>query len=96
MEHINWLTNIAFTLWNKDLISDKDYNDFTFHLVELEKSIIKDNRTSAKDYLESQGINLNTTALITCIDGYLRQPNVCSLMENYHLFKLSNTDLKSI
>jgi hypothetical protein len=45
--------------------------------------------TSAKEYLESQGIKLETTAVITLIDGFLRQPDLCMLMENYFLHKTS-------
>lgn len=53
------------------------------------------NKTSAKEYLESQGINLNGTTLITYIDGYLRQPDLCKLLEDYHLFKLNELNNQS-
>jgi hypothetical protein len=38
---------------------------------------------SAQEYLKQQGIELNATTLICYIDGYMRQPNLCLLMENY-------------
>ena len=40
-------------------------------------------KISAKEYLKEQGIELNATSLICFIDGYMRQPDLCLLMENY-------------
>jgi hypothetical protein len=38
---------------------------------------------TAKEYLKEQGIELNATTLICFIEGYMRQPDLCVLMENY-------------
>jgi hypothetical protein len=40
-------------------------------------------KISAKEYLKEQGIELNATSLICFIDGYMRQPDLCLLMESY-------------
>ena len=37
----------------------------------------------AKEFLEKEGINLFQTALFTIIDGCVRQPDLCWLMECY-------------
>lgn len=44
---------------------------------------MEDLRISAEEYLKEQGIELNATSLICFIDGYMRQPDLCVLMENY-------------
>lgn len=46
-------------------------------------------RTSAKEFLEQHGINLNTTAILTVIDNYMRQPDICTLMESYHEYRMN-------
>lgn len=45
-------------------------------------------KITAKEFLEAQGINLNTTSLFTVIDGYVRQPDLCLLLETYSKFKI--------
>jgi hypothetical protein len=37
----------------------------------------------AKEFLESQGIDLNKTALFVVIDGYARQPDLCVLLDTF-------------
>ena len=44
--------------------------------------------TTAKEYLNSIGIDLNKTSLFTVIDEYVRQPDLCSLLENYANLKI--------
>lgn len=55
-----------------------------------------DLKISAKEYLEEQGIELNATTLICFVDGYMRQPDLCLLMENYakHILQQQNTENK--
>ena len=38
---------------------------------------------NAKDFLETKGIKLETTTLISCIENAMRQPDLISLMEEY-------------
>ncbi len=38
---------------------------------------------NAKEFLENQGIIMETTSLFTVIDGKVRQPDLCELMEKY-------------
>jgi hypothetical protein len=38
---------------------------------------------TAKEFLESEGIDLNKTAFLTVVDGYMRQPDLCVLMEKF-------------
>ena len=38
---------------------------------------------TAKEFLESKGIDLNTTALFCVIDGYVRQPDLCLLLQEF-------------
>jgi uncharacterized protein YqgV (UPF0045/DUF77 family) len=38
----------------------------------------------AKKFLESMGINLETTTVISLIDGKFRQPDLCHIMEEFH------------
>jgi hypothetical protein len=38
---------------------------------------------TAKEFLESEGIDLKKTALITVIDDCMRQPDLCVLMEKF-------------
>ena len=47
------------------------------------------------DFLESKGINLNTTSLYTIIDGFVRQPDLCLLMEEYAKIKIQEMDYKA-
>jgi hypothetical protein len=50
---------------------------------------------SAQEYLKEQGIELNATTLICYIDGYMRQPDLCLLMENYVKHILEQQRLKN-
>ena len=36
-----------------------------------------------EEFLKEQGIDLNQTALLTVIDGFMRQPDLCNLMNQY-------------
>jgi hypothetical protein len=50
---------------------------------------------NAVEFLEAKGINLNTTSLYTIIDGYVRQPDLCLLMEEYAKIKIQEMDYKA-
>ena len=41
-----------------------------------------------EEFLKEQGIDLNQTALLTVIDGYMRQPDLCALMNQFAEIKL--------
>jgi hypothetical protein len=43
-------------------------------------------------FLAMQGIELESTVLNTFIDGCVRQPNLCNLMEEYAKMKISELD----
>lgn len=47
---------------------------------------------TALEFLEEQGIDLNQTALVCVIDGYMRQPDLCSLMELYAEVKVKEKE----
>jgi hypothetical protein len=49
---------------------------------------------TAVEFLETKGINLNTTSLYTILDGYVRQPDLCLLMEEYAKIKILEMDYK--
>lgn len=40
-----------------------------------------------KDFLKSKGIKLKTTTLLSVVDGYMRQPDLCLLFEEYATLK---------
>lgn len=40
-------------------------------------------KTSAENFLNTQGIDLKTTALNCVIEGYMRTPSLCSLLETF-------------
>jgi len=42
-----------------------------------------------KDFLEMNGIKLEKCAFLCVIDDYMRQPNICMLLDEYHSIKLS-------
>lgn len=44
---------------------------------------------TVEEFLESEGIKLETTALLSVIDGYMRQPDLCYLMNKYAELKLA-------
>jgi len=50
---------------------------------------------TAKEYLESLGIKQKTTAVISLIDGCLRQPDLILLLENYSQLKLQESVFKN-
>ncbi len=41
----------------------------------------------AEEYLKSLGIELDKTILITYIDGVIRQPDLCILLEGFKDYK---------
>lgn len=45
-------------------------------------------------FLATQGIDLNTTVLNTFVDGFVRQPDLCALMEEYARMKIAELDYK--
>ena len=47
------------------------------------------------EFLEIKGIKLNTTSLYTILDGYVRQPDLCLLMEEYAKIKIQEMDYKA-
>jgi len=47
---------------------------------------------TAKDFLEMKGIELNKCAFLCVIDDYMRQPNICMLLDEYHSIKLSELE----
>lgn len=49
---------------------------------------------TAEEYLQSLGINLKQTALLTVIDGYMRTPDLCVIMENYASEKIRQQEDK--
>jgi hypothetical protein len=53
----------------------------------------KDNMT-AKEFLEANGIDLNTTVFSTVIDGYMRQPDLITLLDTYADCKIKELDIK--
>jgi len=49
---------------------------------------------SPEEFLESRGIKLDATCLITIIDGYMRQPDLCVIMEQYANLKIKELGVK--
>jgi hypothetical protein len=49
---------------------------------------------TAKEFLEANGIDLNTTVFSTVIDGYMRQPDLTTLMDAYANHKIEELDIK--
>jgi hypothetical protein len=49
---------------------------------------------TAKQFLESKDIKLETTCLMTMIDGHMRQPDLCLIMEQYADLKIKELDMK--
>ena len=41
-----------------------------------------------EDFLKEQGIDLRQTALLTVIDGFMRQPDLCALMNQFAEIKV--------
>lgn len=50
---------------------------------------------NAEQFLESKGMKLNTTAILTIVDSYMRQPDLCALMEEYAKLKIKEMDYKA-
>jgi|LakMenEpi13Oct10_1017325.scaffolds.fasta_scaffold08449_1 hypothetical protein len=40
-----------------------------------------------EEYLQSIGIDLNTTTLLSVVDGHLRQVDLIHIMDNYAILK---------
>ena len=51
--------------------------------------------SKAKKFLEEQGIKLETTSVLTVIDGYMRQPDICTLLEDYHQYRINQDNSNS-
>lgn len=49
---------------------------------------------SAEEFLQANGIDLRTTAFSTVIDGYMRQPDLITLMDTYAAQKIKELDIK--
>jgi len=49
---------------------------------------------TAKEFLESKDIKLETTCVMTVIDGFMRQPDLCLIMEQYADLKIKELDIK--
>ena len=50
---------------------------------------------NAEQFLESKGMKLCSTAILTIIDSYMRQPDLCLLMEDYAKLKIQELDYKA-
>ena len=35
------------------------------------------------EYLDAKGIDLNTTCVLTVVDGYMRQPDICQMLQEF-------------
>jgi hypothetical protein len=49
---------------------------------------------TAKEFLEQNNINLHTTVFSTVIDGYMRQPDLTTLLDAYADHKIKELDMK--
>jgi hypothetical protein len=49
---------------------------------------------TAQEFLEAKGMNLESTALLTMMDGFMRQPDLCMIMEQYARYKIKELDMK--
>ena len=47
-----------------------------------------------EEYLESLGISLKATALISCIDGVMKNPDLCKIMKDYSDLKAKELELR--
>ena len=50
-------------------------------------------KLTPKQFLSSHGIELEATQLLSFIEGYMRAPDLCYLMTEYHKAKLAELDL---
>jgi hypothetical protein len=44
-----------------------------------------------EEFLNEQGMDLNQTALLSVIDGYMRQPDLCVLMNQFAEIKVKES-----
>lgn len=51
-------------------------------------------KLSPELFLAMQGIELESTVLNTFIGGYVRQPDLCTIMEEYAKMKIAELDYK--
>lgn len=49
---------------------------------------------TAEIFLNANGIDLNTTVFSTLIDGFMRQPDLITLMDSYAAQKIKELDIK--
>jgi hypothetical protein len=49
---------------------------------------------TAEQFLQANGIDLNTTVFSTLIDGFMRQPDLITLMDSYAAQKIRELDIK--
>jgi protein-tyrosine-phosphatase len=49
---------------------------------------------SAEEFLQANGIDLHTTVFSTLIDGFMRQPDLITLMDTYAAQKINELDIK--
>lgn len=47
-----------------------------------------------KQYLESLGINTSNSVLVAFVDGTIRNPDICVLLESYANLKIKELELK--
>jgi hypothetical protein len=52
-------------------------------------------KITPEEFLESKGMKLDTTAILSLIDSYMRQPDLCSLLEEYAKIKISELDYRA-
>ncbi len=50
-------------------------------------------KLTAEKFLNDNGMELQKTQLLSFIDGCMRSPNLCALMEQYHEAKLKEMDI---
>lgn len=48
----------------------------------------------AEEFLRANGIDLQTTVFSTVIDGFMRQPDLLSIMDAYAAHKIKELDMK--
>lgn len=53
------------------------------------------NKITPESFLESKGMKLDTTAILSIVDSYMRQPDLCALLEEYAKIKIKEMDYKA-
>jgi hypothetical protein len=48
----------------------------------------------AEEFLRANGIDLHTTVFSTLIDGFMRQPDLLSIMDAYAHHRIKELDMK--